>query len=255
MKSYLFVGDAHGDLDFVERAARRAAQDGAEIIQVGDWGFIWPGANQVRALSRTLVLAGEIEARPPPTMRWVDGNHDEHPRLREACYRDADTDFMTYVAPRDRGVELAAGVIYQPRASTHVDEDGTRFLFVGGAPSIDRAFRVRGRSWWPEEIISEDEFERALAVEGPVHVLVTHDAAAFPPGFGPKGDPEFQTLSQRSMEMIAALVARHRPQLHVHGHWHHRYTRHDAGTTTEGLGCNFDWLDQATLLWSRDETS
>ena len=49
-------------------------------------------------------------------MRFVDGNHDDHPRLKKLRGR-----------VRVRGVEIAKNVIYQPRGSVHEDEDGTRF--------------------------------------------------------------------------------------------------------------------------------
>jgi hypothetical protein len=154
------------------------------------------------------------------------------------------------------GVPIAPNVIYQPRGSTFTDSDGTRFLFVGGAPSIDQAFRTPGKSWWPEETITEEEHERAMAVEDRVHVLVTHDAPNYPPGFGPKGDPEFRARSRRSMEMIAELIKFKSPGLHVHGHWHHRH-QYASGplTTTIGLASNVNRFNDAVMLWSRPEWS
>jgi hypothetical protein len=232
VKTYLFVGDTHGDFDFVTSAIEHARRYGAEIIQLGDWGFIWPGSMKVKELSATLVAQGV-------TMRFVDGNHDDHPKLRKLVRTCA----PATIAPR---------VIYQPRGSVHQDEDGTRFLFCGGAPSIDRAFRTKGRSWWPEEIITDDEFERALSTDGPVHVLVTHDAPSFPPGFTAKGSPGYQRDQESSMKKIDALVRHHRPILHVHGHWHHRYQRqHEVGTCIEGLDCNAALFEDTVLRWSR----
>jgi hypothetical protein len=151
----------------------------------------------------------------------------------------------------------APNVIYQPRGSTHRDEDGTNFLFVGGAPSIDWQHRTEGRSiWTKEEVISDDEFMHALRVEGPIDVLVTHDAATFPPGYGPKGDPEFRAKAQRSMWMIHELIREHRPTLHVHGHWHVRRSTTWCDddpvrvTRVEGLNCNHALFKDATMLWS-----
>ncbi len=89
------------------------------------------------------------------------------------------------------------------------------------------------------------------AAQTPVDVLVTHDAAAFPDGYGPKGDPEFQALGARSMEMIASLVEQHRPLLHVHGHWHKRYERTDGVTRTIGLASNLQTTNAATEVWSK----
>lgn len=250
MKTYLFLGDTHGDLDFVERAAALAAGNDATIIQVGDWGFIWPKSDQVQALDLTLVRAGEYLAKPPVKMLFIDGNHDHHPELRRRMQANCDYD---HCDPNCPGVgTLTPNVIYQPRGSVYEDDDGTRFLFCGGAPSIDKDMRVEGRSWWPQETITEDEFQKALAVEGPIHVLVTHDAPDYPPGFLPKGDPEFRAVSARSMAMVRELINHHRPLIHVHGHWHHSYTvLHACGTETVGLDCNYAPLTRALWLWNR----
>lgn len=236
MKRYFFIGDTHNDLAFAARAIERARKYGAEVVQLGDFGFLWPGNDRLQELS-------DLLTRFDVTMRAIDGNHDDHPRLR--AYVKACT--ATPIAPN---------VIYQPRGSVHEDEDGTRFLFCGGAPSIDRAFRIAGKSWWPEEVIMREEFECALSATGPIHVLVTHDAPGFPPGFSPKGTPDYQRAQEESMRMVDALITRHRPMLHIHGHWHWNYQRqHDNGTRIVGLDCNNARFEDAVLLWSRPSAS
>lgn len=247
MKKYLFVGDTHGDLDFLERASYVAALNDAEIIQVGDWGYVWPRSNQLATVQITLERAGEQLAKPPVTMRFIDGNHDLHPYLQTVAEARPES-------CRRRPAYLTPNVIYQPRGSRYTDIDGTTFLFLGGAPSIDWAFRTDGISWWPEEEFTDDDVQAALRHDPyePVHVLVTHDAADFPPGYGPKGDPGFRVRGKRSLDKIFALVEQHQPPLHVHGHWHERYTRSNGrGTLTEGLHCNYAPLDLSTLLWER----
>lgn len=239
MKKYLFLGDTHNDLDFAASAAALARAHAAEILQLGDWGFLWPGNDQLDELSDMLVGSGV-------TLRFVDGNHDDHPRLRKLRGRTR----------RTGATQIAPHVIYQPRGSVHEDEDGTRFLFLGGAPSIDRAGRNPGTEWWPEETITDAEFDFAMSAKDPIHVLVTHDAPDYPPGFSPKGAPGYQRDQVRSMKCVDALIRKHRPTLHVHGHWHTRYTReHPTGTIVAGLNCNeLDpaYLEEATLLWSRE---
>ena len=262
MKTYLFVGDTHGDHDFLERAAEMAAEHDAEIIQVGDWGYVWPGLNprtlqvktkgvaeaQLKYVSTLLARAGEKYAKPPVRMRFIDGNHDWHPELRRMVMNAHE--LSDGILPGG-GVLLAPNVIYQERGSTYEDEDGTRFLFCGGAPSIDREFRTDGRSWWKEEIISEDEFQCCMDAPGPFHIIVTHDAPDYPMGYGPKGSKLHREQAARSMEMVRLLVHKHEPELLVHGHWHSMYSRKMWNTTVTGLGCNYDKLDNAVMLWSR----
>ena len=234
-------GDPHGDLDFVERAAALAAEHDAEIICLGDWGFIWPGDDKLDALSVVLARAGEYQAKSPVTMRFIDGNHDDHVRLCE----------MTERSPK--ATWLTDNIIYQPRGSVHEDANGTRFLFCGGAPSIDYQFRREGYSWWEkEEVISQEEYELTMSADGPIHVLVTHDTHSYPPGYGPKGTPEFHVKAVRSMGMIAGLVAKHRPPVHFHGHWHTRHTDYRMpGTVTYGIAANVNRFEDAVMLWSR----
>lgn len=230
--NYLFLGDTHADLDFVVKACDIAAKNNAEIIQVGDFGFIWPNRgkydeNQLRTLSSVLVMHGV-------TMRFLDGNHDFHTKLKE-------------LAPERVTTKLAPRVFYQPRGSTHVDEDGTKFLFMGGAPSIDKAFRRDGVSWWAEEEITEDDMGEALNHTS-ADVLVTHDAADYPPGFKPKGEPEFRVASKRSLNNIKELRTHLKPALHVHGHWHHAY----VDGVTRGLDCNYArYFNDSVYLWSK----
>jgi hypothetical protein len=241
VKQYLFTGDTHNDLDFMENVVARAAELDAELIQCGDWGFLWPNHDQLKELSDMLVNAER-------TLRFVDGKHDDHPRLQTLRPK--------YLAD---GVLIAPRVIYQPRGSILQDEDGTRFLFCGGAPSIDRAHRTEGVSWWPEEVISQADLKRSMLAIAPVHVLVTHDAPAFPPDFSPKGTPHYREQQRLSMKYVDKLIRRHTPLLHVHGHWHCRYERtHTVGTRIEGLDCNKidpSFLDDSTLLWSRKDES
>lgn len=236
-KKYLFLGDTHGDLDFAKSAGKLARAHKAEIIQLGDWGFILPNSPQLGALSHMLVKLGV-------TMRFVDGNHDDHPSLKKLSSRT-----------RSRGITIAKNVIYQPRGSVHEDEEGTRFLFLGGAPSINRAGLIEGESWWPEETITQAEFKRALLARGPIHVLVTHDAPTYPPDFAAKGSRSYQRAQTLSMKRIDALIRKHRPARHFHGHWHVRYeNRHAVGTVITGLNCNEldpTYLDESTLLWTR----
>lgn len=226
MVRYLFLGDCHGDLSFAANAVDFAYEHGVdEIIQVGDWGYLWPGANKLDRLTKILGHRGL-------TMRFIDGNHDEHPQLQAGVLK-----------------LWEPWIKYQPRGSVHTDSDGTVFLFMGGAPSIDRAWRTEGTSWWPEEVISDADYQRARG-HGRADVIVTHDAPDYPPGYKPAGDPEFRVQSADSMAKVRGLIERYTPKLHVHGHWHYRYKR----DVTVGLGYNGGPFNQSVMLWENPLT-
>ena len=62
------------------------------------------------------------------------------------------------------------------------DIDGLTVLAMGGGASNDRQYRREGRSWWLEEMPSEEEMEHCRAsldrVDWKVDYVVTHEAPA-----------------------------------------------------------------------------
>lgn len=40
--------------------------------------------------------------------------------------------------------------------------DGSKIFTMGGASSHDKEYRVEGRSWWPQELPSDEEYEAAF---------------------------------------------------------------------------------------------
>ncbi len=231
MINYLFLGDTHADLDFVVRACEMAADYKAEIIQVGDFGFVWPAPKRGYATPDLSELSAVLN-KHGIVMRFICGNHDWHEKIWE-------------MAPTRFPTEIAPNVIYQPRGSTYADPDGTKFLFMGGAPSIDKAHRTVGRSWWPTEEITDEDMAVALQHEY-CDVLVTHDAPDYPAGFLPKGDSEFRIKSKRSMNNVKKLLTCLGPKLHIHGHWHHAH----VDGVTRGLDCNYGKFNSSVYLWS-----
>ena len=256
MKPYLFVGDLHGNMAAADLAIAEAARHGATIIQVGDWGFLWGASTRTppidpdddpddfgaqlatrlaapRLIDQTAELSDRLVAAGV-AMWFIDGNHDAFPLL------------WAY-PPGDDNV--APNLTYQPRGSLRVDADGTRFVFLGGAVSIDKATRVVGRSWWPEEAITPGDV-RAAERHGRAHVLVTHDAAALPPGVSDAGVASgHRYAADENRVHIATAIAALRPEIHVHGHWHRKYMWRRGRMTTIGL--DRDGRDGLWHHWQR----
>lgn len=204
---FLFVGDLHGQVSDAHVAIERAAELGVdELIQVGDWGFIWKSTSQVLQVEQALATFGV-------QMRFIDGNHDDHPRLR--------------ALPEGEG-NVTPHITYQRRGSVLQYPDGLRVGFLGGAPSIDKRWRLQsGQGWWAEEEIEDSDVESLVTAAAgvPLDVLVTHDAPFLPPGITPRlNDGEFMTKSYLSIKRVREAVSSTRPPLLVHGHYHIRYT-------------------------------
>lgn len=244
----VFAGDWHGSLQQAFRAIDHAKESGAEtVLHVGDFG-IWPGETKkfldrlnVRLVKEDLGLA------------FVDGNHEDHPWLA--------------VQPRDEtGIApLRSNIAYLPRGVRigWGNSFGPSILAMGGASSIDRERRIQGKSWWIEELISDDDVQRAVDGPAPVNepfyphadILLSHDSPYGAPNV--ICDDDFGQLAAARYfgEHVLAECTEHRKQLKkvsdattpylvVHGHYHAYMAgefRHADGSAAMVVG-----LDQGT---------
>lgn len=124
-------------------------------------------------------------------------------------------------------------------------EDGTienNIGYVGGASSIDRAYRTEGVSWWPDEQLSIAELDAILGklIEHKPEVIISHECPEF------VADVICTTMNKRKFHddnrtriMLEQVYYHYKPKLHIFGHWHH----------------DFDWLYQGTRFICLDELS
>lgn len=187
-----FLGDVHGKF---RRYSTFLDNTPYPTIQVGDMGVgfrRWPHGERGSAPHWDKMVAGGH--------RFIRGNHD---------------------SPADCA-----------RSSQYI-ADGTvegNMMFVGGALSIDKQWRIEGYSWWPDEELSEDELLAMLAIYHRNHpqIMVTHDCpqyiaasiVATIPCVGngeTKLDPKF---ASRTREAFDFMLGHHRPKLWIFGHWH-----------------------------------
>lgn len=220
----LVLGDVHGELGWLKVACRTAVEQGCTVIlQVGDFGF-WPHYGSGRDF---LKRAEELLERHDLTLRWVDGNHENHDWLDAQQHVDG---FWRH----GRMTHCARGARWE--------WSGVSFLACGGAYSIDKRHRTEGQSWWVGETITEADLARC--VNGPpVDVLVTHDApwgAAGVMGAGTVGDKDSFPESEANRQRVAHLCDVLHPHLLVHGHYHHRNSTMYRSTLVEGLGRDGD---------------
>lgn len=237
----IIAGDTHGNQSQVRYLCDQARlHDCERIVQVGDWGFLWPGA----AAENRLKILHDALVRDDLYMDFLDGNHEGFPLMAE----------KGAVPSATEAVNLTSRVRYLPRGFRW-EWDGVKFMSVGGAFSIDLPYRKVGKSWWAEEEITEDDVARACA-GGEVDVMLTHDAPECPPRlasmlqvtevtwretFGARWNRELSPRSKKCREAIAEIALTVRPKLLVHGHYHWHYTDvwHDIqilGLDRDGTG-------------------
>jgi hypothetical protein len=201
LSSLVVLGDLHGAYEMgLHAVAPYAQQLGSAVIQVGDlsWHPRYP------------------PPRPTFPVLFLDGNHDFLP------------DLLACQAP----TEVSPGWTYVPRG-TVLEIAGFRVGCLGGADSIDAAFRRPGTDWWPEERLTEMQAERLLG-SGPVDLLITHTPPARVMrhmGIGQPGP------SAAVVDWIWERLGR--PRL-VCGHMHRKFSLGNMSVLPE---CGVEWVE------------
>ena len=182
MQSIFITGDKHGEISgFSSRyylnykdELRNSNKDENFIIVCGDFGFIW---RQKEDAEEKYDL--EIINNKPWTTLFVDGNHENFNRLNSE-FEVVDFKGGKAHKIRDNIYHLMRGEIYEIL--------GLKFFAFGGARSHDisdgildyndedwrnkarqldkqgkHMYRVKGLSWWEEELPTKEEMNYGLA--------------------------------------------------------------------------------------------
>jgi Icc-related predicted phosphoesterase len=266
MRKVVVVGDTHGQIHHCRVVARKATSCGAAVVfVVGDFGFWEHAAAGVKFCDDIDELARTYNQ----VWYFLDGNHDKTSLILSRYGNDLDEDGFIIVRP---------GLRYAPRGHRWTWE-GVSFIAIGGAYSVDKAYRLAqeehdrqnivekneyraaagkppknpdtsGTLWFPEEEMTDNDLDTILLADSsPVRVMLTHDK---PRGSNPRWNrkdiPECwpnQDRIQRAMTML-------RPDLLIHGHLHHRYSQpilsgNDHYTHVIGLSSDPDAFAASTF--------
>lgn len=195
----MVAGDLHGY--FEEFGKVIARESPSLVLQCGDFGF-WPNDGMRLPLIGFRDAYGKVVP-----VHWADGNHEDHRELQKLVLNEPD-------------MEIAPGIVYQPRGSLLTLPDGRTVLFAGGSASIDKDARVYGVDWFPEEILTEDEFRIQFPDVERVDIVISHTAPAsvvLPSRLDDFYDP--------SRAVLEAVLRRYRPKQWFCGHYHYYMTQ------------------------------
>jgi len=149
MNTTYLTGDTHGNFDTrkLDKIAcdKKLTRDDVLII-AGDWGVLWkdtPDGTEKQLLE----WYGKFKC----TVLIVDGNHENHTRF------DALPTIIKY--GEEVGV-IADNIFHLRRGHLYTINDRTYFIF-GGALSIDKDQRTLGISYWPGELPTREQMNKA----------------------------------------------------------------------------------------------
>lgn len=140
------TGDTHGELErllYIQREKFNSPKD--EVVVAGDFGVLWdtsPPTSWPRGLTKPVL--------------FVDGNHENFELLNSLpqVFRYGNTVGALIVNGVEVAYHLQRGRVYRI--------DSRKVFTYGGASSVDKKYRIPGISWWPEEVPTQEEFERGL---------------------------------------------------------------------------------------------
>lgn len=192
-----------GDVHGLWKEYFTICQNSTKTVQVGDLGMGFG--------SRTAEMFCEYMDRIPGDHSFIRGNHDSPDECRRSSYWVPDG-------------EINDGIMY-----------------IGGASSIDRAYRTAGIDWWADEELAYDELYQIAEVyaQAKPDILVTHECPEF---FATEamiplvnGNTNFPS---KTRIVLDEMYAAHKPKLHIFGHWHYNLNYVDKGTGTRFVCLN-----------------
>ena len=134
------------------------------VIICGDAGFVWSGDKSDQWWIKWIT-------QKPWTTVYVDGNHENHPLLNSY----PEVDFHGAKAHQ------ITDSLYHIKRGEIMTLNNERYFCFGGAFSHDVEYRIEGKSWWQEELPTQNEVDNAMRnlnkVNNQVDYIITHDVA------------------------------------------------------------------------------
>lgn len=177
-----FVGDIHGRFDGIDRAVK--SEQTEMVIQCGDFG-IWPNYYKTVKFNNINI-----------PVYFCRGNHEYHdlldtyPQFAISNLKTSNRFARPYLKEcRNLGSKKIDSLldinfkygdnVYLCDNGSILNLNGKNILFIGGAESIDKSFRTIGKSWWPQELLRNDEINHILDITEPIDIVVSHTPPSF----------------------------------------------------------------------------
>jgi Icc-related predicted phosphoesterase len=220
----IVCGDIHGEYEKLNMLINRHRP--SMVLQCGDFGYFpkWHAQSTVNSYGKSIIIDQYSISTNGVPVHWCDGNHDDHHSLQELSKNNPPC--------------FIEDVYYQKRGSYITLPDGRNVLFMGGAFSVDRAWRELNESYWLEEVLTEKDLQNLPDVN--IDIVISHTA---PTGFKlPKiGDKEYP---DKSRDILQYVFEKYRPKIWKFGHFHINF----RGTYK---GCNWEALAHCSSMMDK----
>lgn len=201
------TGDNHGEYDALLRKIDHLGIGNCYLIHVGDGGVGFKSPDKQK---REFDLLNNRFKKRNILFKGIRGNHDD------PSYFLGQYNFSHF--------ELLPDYSYR-------QFNGDKFLFVGGAVSIDRRIRVPNMSWWKDEI-----FVLKPELVKKADVLITHSCPLWIGEWTKQGihswcekDHTLWNDCMKERENITKLIDLAQPKNHYCGHMHTSLTAFNQG--------------------------
>jgi len=210
-KTIHVVGDIHEESGLLNKYINKHNPE--VLILVGDCAFYWnePKYSDIDKVTAVLSTDALDRLKPRNTkIFWLRGNHDEVSYLDSHFSRNA-----------KEPIEIKPNVFYCP-IGTMLSINGKECLFVGGASSIDADARTEGIDWWPDEVVTGDDFKYIADTTEKIDIVFSHTV------------PEEFTILEPKLSMgnylikfndpsrvfLSNILHKYTPSYWFAGHWH-----------------------------------
>jgi hypothetical protein len=214
------VGDWHGNRAWARIAIKTLAKSSIKtVVQLGDFGLMGD-------IPRWNIFINKHLLENDMHLFVIPGNHENYNYVNDDTKFDIDEFGVRWIKTGSPDRESRIGLL--PRGFKWVQHDKT-FMALGGASSIDFTHRIKDKTWWEGENITESEADLIISELNGEHVdvMFTHDAprdvmtlAAWSAKSAEWWELSEIAYAETSRARLDRVFRCAQPKLLMHGHWH-----------------------------------
>jgi Icc-related predicted phosphoesterase len=192
--SLIITGDIHGEFGRLNTFINKKKPD--NLIICGDFAYYF-----------FLDEDNTDKIKPHNTkIYWLPGNHENWDMIEEKHGRRGDSP-----------VEIEKNIFYCPIGSA-TNIEGHEIMFIGGADSYDKQYRILGRDWWQQELLNQQDLDYILQKNIKPDIICSHTC---PKSFNVEDTFEYtDKINDPSRIVLDMILKELKPKFWFFGHWH-----------------------------------